>query len=83
LTVWKSAKKLKGMFRFLPAIVFSILLEGPVATSGVMSVKRPNVVFILVDDLRNDVFGYMNHPFVETLNIDALAMGGMQLKMHL
>ena len=68
------------MFRFLPAIVFSLLLEGPVATSGVMSVKRPNVVFILVDDLRNDVFGYMNHPFVETLNIDALAMGGMQFE---
>ena len=68
------------MFRFLPAILSLILIEGPVATSGVMSVKRPNVVFILVDDLRYDVFGYMNHPFLETLNIDALAMGGMQFE---
>jgi N-acetylglucosamine-6-sulfatase len=38
----------------------------------------PNVVFILIDDLRYDTFGYMDHPFVETPHIDALAKGGMQ-----
>lgn len=40
--------------------------------------ERPNVVFILIDDLRDDVFGFMNHPFVETPHIDALAEGGVR-----
>ena len=39
---------------------------------------RPNVVFILIDDLRYDTFGFMGHPFVETPHIDALAKGGVQ-----
>lgn len=26
---------------------------------------RPNIVFILIDDLRYDTFGFMGHPFVE------------------
>ncbi len=39
---------------------------------------RPNIVFILVDDLRYDTFGYMGHAFVETPHIDALAGGGLQ-----
>ncbi|MPZ17271.1 MAG: sulfatase-like hydrolase/transferase [Luteitalea sp.] len=39
--------------------------------------KPRNVVFILVDDLRYDVFGFTGHPFVETPHIDALARGGV------
>ncbi|MDP6721475.1 MAG: sulfatase-like hydrolase/transferase, partial [Pirellulaceae bacterium] len=42
------------------------------------SASPPNIVFILIDDLRYDTFGYMGHPFVETPHIDALAKGGMQ-----
>lgn len=38
----------------------------------------PNIVFILVDDLRHDTLGYMGHSFVETPHIDALAAEGMQ-----
>ncbi|WP_153558074.1 sulfatase family protein [Roseimaritima sediminicola] len=40
--------------------------------------QRPNVVFILVDDLRYDTFGFMGHPFVETPHIDRLAERGLQ-----
>ncbi|MEO1983902.1 MAG: sulfatase [Fuerstiella sp.] len=40
--------------------------------------RHRNVVFILIDDLRYDTFGFMNHPFVETPNIDALAHKGVQ-----
>ena len=68
------------MVRFLSANLLLLLLDGPLATSGMLANKQPNVVFILVDDLRYDVFDYMNHPFVETPNIDALAMGGMQFE---
>ena len=39
---------------------------------------RPNIVFILIDDLRYDTFGYMGHPWIETPHIDALAQGGLR-----
>lgn len=45
---------------------------------GEAPVSPPNIVFILIDDLRYDTFGYMGHPFIETPHIDALAKGGMQ-----
>ena len=37
---------------------------------------RPNIIFILVDDLRWDDFGAGGHPFVETPNIDRIANEG-------
>jgi N-acetylglucosamine-6-sulfatase len=37
---------------------------------------RPNIVFILMDDLRFDELGCVGHPFVKTLNIDRLAKEG-------
>ncbi len=36
----------------------------------------PNILFILCDDLRWDVFSFMNHPIVKTPNIDKLANNG-------
>ena len=42
--------------------------------------KPRNIVFILVDDLRYDAMGFMNHPFLETPNIDSLAKNGVHLK---
>jgi N-acetylglucosamine-6-sulfatase len=41
-----------------------------------VSAQQPNIVFILVDDLRYDTFGFMDHPFVETPHIDRLANNG-------
>jgi arylsulfatase A-like enzyme len=38
---------------------------------------RPNVVFILIDDLRWDALGVTGHPFVKTPNIDRIAKEGM------
>lgn len=37
---------------------------------------RPTIVFILIDDLRHDVFSLTDHPFIETPHIDALARRG-------
>ena len=39
-----------------------------------------NVIFVLVDDLRFDAMGFMNHPWLETPNIDALARSGVHLR---
>ena len=38
---------------------------------------RPNIVFILMDDLRWDDIGCAGHPFVKTPNIDRLAREGV------
>jgi arylsulfatase A-like enzyme len=37
---------------------------------------RPNIVVVVVDDLRWDEFGAAGHPFLETPNIDRLASEG-------
>jgi arylsulfatase A-like enzyme len=39
-------------------------------------VARPNVVVVVVDDLRWDEFGAAGHPWIETPNIDRLAAEG-------
>ena len=42
--------------------------------------KPRNIVFILVDDLRYDAMGFMNHPFLQTPHIDSLAKNGAHLR---
>ena len=68
------------MKTFRPVVLFLLLFGSPAAICGADPVIRPNIVFILIDDLRHDVFSHMNHPFVETPHIDALAKGGMHFK---
>ncbi|MGD2175796.1 MAG: sulfatase-like hydrolase/transferase [Candidatus Brocadiaceae bacterium] len=38
---------------------------------------RPNVLWLMADQLRADTFGFMGHPAVETPNIDRLAAEGL------
>jgi len=42
--------------------------------------KRPNIVFILIDDLRWDALSCMDHPFLETPNIDRIANEGVRFE---
>src|SRR5947209_14295595 len=51
----------------------AILLAIPVTAAGA---PRPNIVFVLVDDIRWDAFGCMGHPWVKTPNVDRLAKEG-------
>ena len=37
---------------------------------------KPNILFLLVDDLRHDIFGFTGHEICKTPNIDALAKDG-------
>ena len=39
---------------------------------------RPNIVFILIDDLRWDEIGIAGHPFIRTPNIDRIGKEGMR-----
>ena len=34
--------------------------------------SRPNIIFLLTDDQRDNTFGAMGHPFVKTPNVDRL-----------
>jgi arylsulfatase A-like enzyme len=40
--------------------------------------KRPNILFVLADDQRNDMLGCVGHPIVQTPHIDRLAEGGVR-----
>lgn len=46
------------------------------ALDAAMPSARPNVVVVVVDDLRWDEFGAAGHPYLETPNIDRLAAEG-------
>jgi arylsulfatase A-like enzyme len=52
---------------------------GEAADAGAAGASRaqPNIVVILIDDLRWDEFGVGGHPFAETPNIDRLANEGV------
>jgi len=41
---------------------------------------RPNIIFILVDDLRWDDLGYAGHPFSKTPHIDRIAKEGVSFR---
>ena len=40
--------------------------------------NRPNIMFFLIDDQRNDTLGCAGHPIIQTPVIDSLAAGGVR-----
>lgn len=41
---------------------------------------RPNIIFVLIDDLRYNALGCTGHPFVRTPNIDRIAAEGVNFR---
>src|ERR1700709_1306424 len=72
--------KLPGMRRLLLLLV---VLEG-LCSCGFAAdpPPRPNLVFILVDDLRWNTLGCMGDQIVQTPHIDALAARGVLFRNH-
>ena len=62
------------MLRILTGVFVLVLLPGIQADIQ----PRRNLVVILIDDLRADVFGYAGHPFLKTPHTDALAADGVR-----
>lgn len=63
----------------LVAAVTVLLMQSPgrsPAEGVAPPAPRPNIVMVLVDDLRWDEFGVGGHPYAETPNIDRLAAEG-------
>ena len=62
--------------RTLPIVVLGLLgLVAPLRAEA----TKPDVLFVLLDDLRWDALGYMGHPFVKTPNIDRLRAQGASM----
>jgi arylsulfatase A-like enzyme len=53
-----------------------LLVAGSLTAAAAAPSARPNIVFILVDDLRWDALGCMGHPVAKTPNIDRIAKEG-------
>jgi len=63
--------------RMLRALAFAFLAAlGPMLSSA--ADDRPNVIFILADDLGWGDLGCQGHPFIKTPNLDRLAREGTQ-----
>ena len=56
------------------------VLSGARGVEAVEAAGRPDVVFILVDDLRWDELGCTGHPFAQTPNIDRIAHQGIRFR---
>ena len=50
------------------------------AQSASRQQSRPNIVFILIDDLRGDELGIAGHPFIQTPHIDRIAREGARFR---
>lgn len=64
-----------GRGKWLVALLIGITLVG-----GADGAEPPNVVVVLVDDLRWDEIGCMGHSFVRTPHIDRIAREGMKFR---
>src|SRR5215471_8940211 len=57
--------------------IVTVAAEGTRSAGAQQTVTRPNVLFIMSDDL-NDDMGAFGHPVVQTPNIDRLASQGVR-----
>lgn len=65
-----------------PVATLALLIASLVVSSARAAdvPKRPNVLFVLCDDLRWDALGYAGNPYVKTPNIDRLAREGVNFR---
>ena len=59
---------------------FSLSIAGCSRQPSPTPARKPNVLFVLLDDLRWDTVGYAGHPYVRTPNIDRIAKEGVNFK---
>jgi N-acetylglucosamine-6-sulfatase len=68
--------KIRGLFLTAAAVAVVSCREPSTPPQPAATPRRPNLVFVLVDDMRWDDLGASGHPFIETPNMDRLAREG-------
>ena len=73
------------MITFQNKIINSLLITASVFQSGISlaqpKAEKPNIIFVLVDDLRWDAMGFTGqYPFLKTPNIDRLRAEGVHFQ---
>lgn len=61
----------------MPIRIFFILVVSTIVMSCTTGDHRPNIIVVLVDDMRWDEFGAAGHAYLKTPNIDRLAKEGV------
>ena len=64
------------MRKLVATVTLIIIASTGLAHSDQQRPLRPNIIFILVDDLRWDELGIAGHPFLKTPNIDRIGREG-------
>lgn len=69
----------KERYLIASLLIFYTLFQSceQASPDGKQSASNPNIIFILTDDHRFDAMGFMDHPFLETPNMDRMANEGM------
>jgi len=65
---------------YFTCVTLFLFLALPAAVRADTVAERPNIVVVLVDDLRWDELGCSGHPFVRTPNIDRIAAQGARFR---
>lgn len=74
--------KASSIFALAPVLAFSTQVHGTEAAKSNAPAVRPNILFILTDDLRWNALGCMGNTQVLTPHIDRLAQQGVLFKNH-
>src|SRR5262245_31644619 len=69
-----------SFLRSLLAVAVFVMASLHASSIAAQPPPRPNIVFILMDDLRFDELGCTGHPFVKTPHIDRLAREGAHFR---
>ena len=67
---------MKRRHRVAALLAVAALSAGGTSSAQTKAARPPNIVFVLVDDLRWDETGITGHPFVETPHIDRIGREG-------
>jgi arylsulfatase A-like enzyme len=59
---------------------FTIVLVLSAMTSASAAPPRPNIIFVMADDMGWGQTGYRGHPALKTPNLDAMAAGGLRFE---
>lgn len=73
---------LVGAFSLALIIFFSGCSQGKQTENQESTVRKPNIIFILADDLGYGDLGFLGQEYIETPNIDKLASEGMFFTDH-